>query len=98
MGIGSIRFAQAVRDMSAVARSMELVPPAFASPPPGDMDRSIRWRGNDGCVVSIRLGDRDWEDVVEDIAEGFVEANELSSAAARRVRPRLRRAGYGVTE
>lgn len=98
MGISSIRFAQAVRAMSVVARAMELVPPTFASPPPDGLDRSIRRRDDDSCVVSVRLRGRDWEDVVEDIVEGFVEANGLMGVQARRARPQLRRAGYGVED
>ena len=91
-----MRFARGVQAISESARSMGLKAPTFASPPPAGLDRSIRRRGSDRCVVSVRLRGREWEDVVEDIVEGLVEANDLPGATARRVRPQLRRAGYVV--
>ena len=94
----AVRFFRGVCAVSASARSMGLVPPVFDSQPSEGLDRSIRRRGSDGCVVSVRLRGREWEDVLEDIVEGFVVANALPGDTAREVRPRLRRAGHRVWE
>ena len=88
----SLRFADAVRAVSATARRQGLDVPAFRSPPrrPG-VDRAIR-RAHGGVVVSVRLRQRPFAEVADDLIEGVIVANALSGPQAERIRASLQRA------
>lgn len=83
------RFAAAARSLADAARGAGLVVPAFRSPPRvPDVLRSLR-RYPGGVVVSVRLRDRPFDDVLVDLVEGVVAANRLSGEAALRARTAL---------
>ena len=83
------RFAQAARRLGAAARAAGLTVPAFRSPPrrPG-APRTIR-RLPGGPVVAVVLRGRAFDDVLVDMVEGIVIANQLRDPAATRVRRAL---------
>ena len=85
----TVSFAHAVRRLGAAARAAGLTVPAFRSPPrrPG-APRTIR-RLPGGPVVSVVLRDRAFADVLADMVEGIVIANQLREPAATRVRRTL---------
>lgn len=70
-----VRFAQAARDLGAVARDEKIEVPAFRAPPrEGLVERSVtRYPG--GAVVSVRLVTRPWKDVAVDMVDGVLEVN-----------------------
>lgn len=80
----SLTFARIARDTVSVARRHGLAAPAFRSPPPPGMDRSLR-RTPAGAVVSVRLRDRDWVDVAADVVDGILAANSGVEVAAATV-------------
>jgi hypothetical protein len=88
----ALRFADAVRAVSASARRQGLEVPAFRSPPrqPG-VDRTIR-RAAAGPVVAVRLRQRPFAEVADDLIEGVIVANALSGPRAERIRASLQRA------
>ena len=83
------RFAQAARRLGAAARAAGLTVPAFRSPPrrPG-APRTIR-RLPGGPVVAVVMRGRAFDDVLVDMVEGVVVANELRDPAAMRIRRAL---------
>lgn len=83
------RFAAAARALAEAARGAGLTVPAFRSPPrvPGALRTLRRYPG--GVVVSVRLRERPFEDVLVDLVEGVVAANRLSGEAALRARTAL---------
>jgi len=89
----SIRFAETARLLAAVARHHELKVPGFRCPPriPG-ANRSIRWSPNGSCIVSVRVRDREVADVIADMVEGVLVANQLTSQTADGWRIALRSA------
>lgn len=86
------RFAAAARRLGAAARAAGLTVPAFRTPPrrPG-APRTIR-RLPGGPVVAVVVQGRAFTDVVRDMVDGVVVANDLQGEAARRVRATLLRA------
>ena len=90
MEANSIRYAAAVRSLGDAARQRGLVAPAFRSPPRlAEAERSIRWRGDGGATVSVRLRGRPWVAVLADMIEGVVVANGLSGPQADQTRTML---------
>jgi hypothetical protein len=90
MEANSLRYAAAVRSLGEAARAGGLVVPAFRSPPRlAEVERSIRWRGDGGATVSVRLRDRPWVAVLADMIEGVVVANGLRASAADHARTML---------
>lgn len=89
----SIRFAEVARLLAAVARHHELKTPGFRCPPriPG-ANRSIRWAPDGSCIVSVRVRDREVADVIADMVEGVLVANQLTGQAADGWRIALRTA------
>jgi hypothetical protein len=74
------------------ARRAGLVVPGFRSPPRLDgAIRTIRYRPAGGTVVAVVIRDRPISDVVGDMIDGVVAANQLSGERAEEVRGRLRR-------
>ncbi len=87
-GVPALRFATAARRLGAAARASGLVVPAFRSPPRvrGASRTLKRYPG--GAVVSVKLRDRTYADVIDDMIDGVLVANRVSPES----RPRLRQA------
>lgn len=87
-GVPALRFATAARRLGAAARASGLVVPAFRSPPRvrGASRTLKRYPG--GAVVSVKLRDRTYGQVVDDMIDGVLVANRVSAESG----PRLRRA------
>jgi hypothetical protein len=85
----SLRFAQAARGLGAAARALGLRAPAFRCPPrtPG-INRALR-RSGDAVVIAVRIRDRGFDDVVADMVEGVLRANQVPRDAASRIRGQL---------
>jgi hypothetical protein len=87
-GVPALRFATAARRLGAAARASGLVVPAFRSPPRvRGAARTLR-RYPGGAVVSVRLRDRSYGQMVDDMIDGVLAANRVPAESA----PRLRRA------
>jgi len=85
----ALRFADTARRLGAAAHEAGLSVPAFRSPPRvPDAARTIR-RYPAGAVVSVRLRGRPFTEVVADMVDGVLAANQVSGADAPRVRSRL---------
>lgn len=85
----SIAFARAARSLGDCARALGLEVPAFRSPPRHpDVVRSIR-RTPRGCTVSVVIAGRPWSNVLADLIDGIVVANELAGPEAVRTRTML---------
>lgn len=85
----TLRFARTAQVLAEEARRLGLTVPSFRSPPRlHGAHRSIR-RAPWGAVVAVRLRERPFATVVDDMVEGVVAANRLSGARAAAVRARL---------
>ena len=85
----SLRFAEAARDLGQAARLRGLEVPTFRSPPSIDgVQRSIK-RRRGSPVVSIQLRGRQWVEVLADMIEGILVANDLPPAKAQMLRNAL---------
>ena len=91
------RFATAARTLADATRAAGLAVPAFRSPPrvPGATRTLRRYPG--GVVVSVRLRERPFDEVVADLVEGVVAANGLTGDAALRARTALAAAVTGTS-
>ena len=69
-------FARVAGALSALARRAGLAVPAFRSPPRRDARRTIR-RLQAGPVVAVRRGRRPAHEVVADLVDGILAANDL---------------------
>lgn len=88
-GTPALRFAETARRLGAAARASGLAVPAFRCPPRvADARRTIR-RYPGGTVVSVRLRDRPFDEVVGDMVEGVIVANGLSGDSGLRARTAL---------
>jgi hypothetical protein len=88
-GTPALRFAETARRLGAAARAASLAVPAFRCPPRvAGAERTIR-RYPNGTVVSVRLRDRPFDEVVTDMVEGVLVTNRLSGDAALRLRTSL---------
>lgn len=87
-GVPALGFATAARRLGAAARASGLVVPAFRSPPrvPGATRTLRRYPG--GAVVSVRLKERTYGQMVDDMIDGVLAANCVPPESA----PRFRRA------
>jgi len=87
----ALRFAETARLLAAEARRHNLKVPGFRSPPrlPG-VDRSIRWAPAGTCIVSVRVRERDVDEVIGDLIEGVIVANGFAGQAADGWRVALR--------
>jgi hypothetical protein len=85
----SLRFAEAARDLGQAARLRGLEVPTFRSPPGLDgVQRSIR-RRRGSPVVSVQLKNRQWVEVLSDMIEGILIANDMPPAKAQVMRNAL---------
>src|SRR4029079_10906769 len=85
----ALRFADAARRLGAAAHEAGLSVPAFRSPPRvPDAARTIR-RYPAGSVVSVRLRGRPFAEVVADMVDGVLAANQVPAPDASRLRARL---------
>jgi hypothetical protein len=83
----SLRFAHAVRQLTAVTRANGLVLPGFRSPPRvAGAQRTVRWRDDGSAVVAVQLRERPWPAVLDDLVEGVVVANRLCGLDAEQCR------------
>lgn len=86
----SIEFATAARALGRSARRLGLDAPTFRSPPRiSGAQRSIRRGAGGWTTVSVQLTGRPLGAVVADMVEGVIVANEITGAAATRVRTTL---------
>lgn len=86
----SLRFADAVRELGAEARSLGLDVPGFRSPPRLDgVDRSLRRRPGATPAVAVRLRGRAFDAVLADMVEGVLVANACTGPQAEHLRRRL---------
>jgi len=88
----AVRFAEVARNLGAAAHANGLAVPAFRCPPrtAGVMRTLRRYPG--GTVVSVRLRDRPFADVVADMVDGVLAANRVAVPDAERLRTALRAA------
>ena len=86
----SVQFGEIARLVANRARSLGLSVPVFKSPPRiVGVSRTVRPRA-DGCsVVAVAFRNRPLGAVISDLIEGVLVVNELSGAAACRVRDDL---------
>ena len=85
----ALRFADAARRLGAAAHEAGLSVPAFRSPPRvAGATRTIR-RYPAGAVVSVRLRERPFVEVVADMVDGVLAANQVAPTDAPRMRARL---------
>jgi len=85
-----VRFAEAVRALGIEARRHGLRMPGFRSPPRlRGVARSVRRRSDGGATIAVVVRGRPWAAVIADMVEGVIVANELSGAAADKVRAQL---------
>jgi hypothetical protein len=80
------RFADVARRLGAATHEAGLAVPAFRCPPraPGARRTIRRYPG--GAVVSVRLRDRPFAEVVADMVDGVLVANQVPETDAPRVR------------
>lgn len=85
----AVRFAEAVRHLTAAARAHGLDVPAFRSPPrtPG-VPRALR-RYAGGAVVAITLRGRSFDAVLADMVDGVLAVNGRQGPQAARLRAEL---------
>jgi hypothetical protein len=87
-----IGFSGVALALGAEARRAGLAVPGFRSPPRlSGATRTIRWSSAGGSVVSVVIHGRATTDVIGDMIDGVVAANQLSGERAELVRGRLRR-------
>jgi hypothetical protein len=81
-----VRFADVARRLAAATRAAGLVVPAFRAPPrrPG-ATRTLR-RLPGGPVVAVLVRGRASSEILADMVEGVVVANELRDEAAVHIR------------
>ena len=86
----SVRFGEVARLVANQARSLGLVVPVFKSPPRiVGVSRTMRRRTDGQAVVSVCFRSRPWPAVVADLIEGVLVVNDLTGAAASRLRDDL---------
>lgn len=86
-GVGAVEFAVLARSLGAEAQQAGLVAPAFRSPPRrAGCLRTIR---REGRVVSVRFRDRLVSDVLADMVEGVLVANDVPEVKREALRRRL---------
>src|SRR6476660_1509596 len=92
------RFADVARRLGAATHEAGLAVPAFRCPPraPGARRTIRRYPG--GAVVSVRLRDRPFAEVVTDMVDGVLAANRVPEADAARLRALLHAALAGDPE
>ena len=80
------RFADVARRLGAATHEAGLAVPAFRCPPraPGARRTIRRYPG--GAVVSVRLRDRPFAEVVTDMVDGVLAANRVPETDAPRLR------------
>ena len=88
--IASAGFCTVARLLSDAARRLGLQPPGFRSPPRASgAARAIRRYPGGHAVVAVRFRGRPRRDVVADMVEGIVVANQLDGARAAAARTAL---------
>jgi len=94
----TVIFSTIVRAVSEETRRLGLAVPGFRSPPRlTGADRTIRRRAGE-TTVAIRLRHRPFADVVADVVEGVVVANQVPPGQDIKVRCRLLSAVEAIME
>ena len=76
-------FAHAARSLAQVVRHHGMVVPGFRSPPRNANLTRCSIRRPDGSIaVAVAIRGRDFEDVVNDMIDGVLFANDLTGSAA----------------
>ncbi len=85
----AVRFAEVARNLGAAAHANGLAVPAFRCPPrtAGALRTLRRYPG--GTVVSVRLRDRPFAEVMTDMVDGVLAANRVAPPDADRLRTAL---------
>jgi hypothetical protein len=92
MAMRFIGFSGIAQALGEEARQAGLMVPGFRSPPRlTGARRTIRCPPAGGAVVAVVIRDRPIGEVISDMIDGVVVANELSGASAEEIRARLRR-------
>lgn len=79
----AIPFSSLARLLAAECRRHALVVPSFSTPPRvAGANRTMRRLRGGGFMVAVRLRDRSIDDVIADMVEGVLRANDLSGQAA----------------
>lgn len=86
MEVTKADFAGTARRLAAAARARGLATPGFRTPPrqPGH-DRTIRRYPDGSALVAVRVKDRRWDDVVDDLIDGVLRMNDLHGVLAAEV-------------
>ncbi|MEZ5171847.1 MAG: hypothetical protein R3A49_14055 [Acidimicrobiia bacterium] len=85
--VGAVEFAEMARSVAGAARRAGLAAPVFRSPPRrAGCLRTFRRRGR---VVSVRFRDRLVSDVLADMVEGVLVANDVPDTKREALRRRL---------
>jgi len=80
-------FAGTARWLAAAARARGLDAPGFRTPPrQTGCNRTIRRYSDGTALVAVRVKDRLWEDVVDDLIAGILTVNDLRGAPAAELR------------
>ena len=88
----SITFSRIARLLAAETRRRGLVPPGFKCPPRADgIDRAIRRYAGGQAVVAVRVRERPFDAVMEDMVDGVLVTNGVvtRSEQGRRLRAEL---------
>lgn len=92
--VGAVEFATMARSVAGAARQAGLAAPVFRSPPRrAGCLRTIRRRGR---VVSVRFRDRLVSDVLADMVEGVLVANDVPATEQEALRRRLLHEGSAL--
>lgn len=92
----SLRFADAARTISDVARLHGFESPGFRSPPTiAGASRTVR-RRRGSVTVAVRLRNRPWVAVLADMIDGVIATNELRGTPADQLRTALWQAVEGA--
>jgi hypothetical protein len=85
----TLQFADVARRLGAAAHANGLAVPAFRCPPrTAGVTRTLR-RYPGGTVVSVRLRDRPFLEVVADMVDGVLAANRVAPGDAAPIRASL---------
>jgi hypothetical protein len=86
-GVSAIEFATIVRDVSVTARANGWNMPSFRSPPRRlGAKRTIRKLASGTTVIAIQLRNRNDSDVINDIIDAVIRANDFTPAQAEQCR------------
>lgn len=90
LGMGSLEFAEAARQMGEVLRDQGQVVPTFRSPPRrAGLTRSIKRRADGSVTVAVALRGRTMAAIAADMIDGVIVSNDLQGSPASGLRDQL---------